>query len=85
MLLYKPIVSFACLCVFHTHSRLFSISSLFEVRAFFFNPCSLPETIVNLKNYLGFPGGAVVENPPAGVGDTGLSPGPERSHMPRSG
>ena len=31
-----------------------------------------------------FPGGAVVENPPANAGDTGLSPGPGRSHMPRS-
>ena len=32
----------------------------------------------------GFPGGAVVKNPPANAGDTGLSPGPGRSHMPRS-
>ena len=32
----------------------------------------------------GFPGGAVVNNPPANAGDTGLSPGPERSHMRRS-
>ena len=32
----------------------------------------------------GFPGGAVVENPPANAGDTGSSPGPGRSHMPRS-
>ena len=32
----------------------------------------------------GFPGGAVVKNPPANAGDTGLSSGPERSHMPRS-
>ena len=31
-----------------------------------------------------FPGGAVVKNPPAYVGDTGSSPGPGRSHMPRS-
>ena len=30
------------------------------------------------------PGGAVVKNPPANSGDTGLSPGPGRSHMPRS-
>ena len=29
-----------------------------------------------------FPGGTVVKNPPAG--DTGLSPGPGRSHMPGS-
>ena len=32
---------------------------------------------------LGFPGGAVVENLPANAGDTGSSPGPGRSHMPR--
>ena len=39
----------------------------------------------SLKNYnMGFPGGTVVKNPPANAGDTGLSPGPGRSHMPRS-
>ena len=32
----------------------------------------------------GFPGGTVVKNPPANAGDTGSSPGLERSHMPRS-
>ena len=32
----------------------------------------------------GFPGGAAVENLPANAGDTGLSPGLGRSHMPRS-
>ena len=31
-----------------------------------------------------FPGGAVVGNLPASTGNTGLSPGPGRSHMPRS-
>ena len=31
-----------------------------------------------------FPGGTVVKNPPADAGDTGLIPGPGRSHMPRS-
>ena len=31
-----------------------------------------------------FPGGAVVKNTPANAGDTGSSPGPGRSHMPRS-
>ena len=38
------------------------------------------------KEYMGwgFPGGTVVKNPPANAGDTGLSPGPGRSHMPRS-
>ena len=32
----------------------------------------------------GFPGGAVVENPPINAGDTGSSPGPGRPHMLRS-
>ena len=32
----------------------------------------------------GFPGGTVVESLPANAGDTGLSPGLGRSHMPRS-
>ena len=32
----------------------------------------------------GFPGGAVLENLPANAGDTGLSPGLGRSHMPWS-
>ena len=32
----------------------------------------------------GFPGGAVVKNPPANAGDTGSSPGLGRSHMPGS-
>ena len=31
-----------------------------------------------------FPGGAVVRNPLTNTGDTGLSPGPGRSHMPWS-
>ena len=32
----------------------------------------------------GFPGGAVVENPPANAGDTGSSSDLGRSHMPWS-
>ena len=32
----------------------------------------------------GFPGGAVVKNPPANAGDTGSSPGPGRSHVLQS-
>ena len=40
---------------------------------------------LTLKNKnRGFPGGAVVENLPADAGDTGLSPGLGRSHMPWS-
>ena len=34
--------------------------------------------------FWGFPGGAVVKTPPANAGDTGLSPGLGRSHVPCS-
>ena len=37
----------------------------------------------NKKFFQDFPGGAVVKDPPANAGDTGSSPGPGRSHMPR--
>ena len=40
--------------------------------------------VPNRNHRSGFPGGAVVENLPASAGDTGLSPGLGRSHMPRS-
>ena len=46
--------------------------------------------MMNVKGFIkrtlvqGFPGGAVVENLPANAGDTGLSPGLGRSHMPWS-
>ena len=37
------------------------------------------------KNHAwGFPGGAVVESPPASAGDASSSPGLGNSHMPRS-
>ena len=42
------------------------------------------KVIIIMTVYRGFPGGAVVRNPPANAGDTGLSSGPERSHMPWS-
>ena len=36
-------------------------------------------------NYMwDLPGGALVKSPPANAGDRGSSPGPGRSHMPRS-
>ena len=37
-------------------------------------------------NYLAimYRGGSVVRNPPANAGDTDLTPGPGRSHMPQS-
>ena len=40
--------------------------------------------IVLSKESGDFPGGAVVKNLPANAGDMGSSPGPGRSHMPRS-
>ena len=40
--------------------------------------------VVYKSNIMGFPGGAAVKNPPANAGDTGLSPGPGRSHMLQS-
>ena len=42
------------------------------------------QNVVQNNTLLDFPGGAVVENPPANAGDTGSSPGLRRSHMPRS-
>ena len=41
---------------------------------------------MKLKKYerRDFPRGTVVKNPPANAEDMGLSPGPGRSHMPRS-
>ena len=42
------------------------------------------ERVTFKKGVEDFPGGAVVENPPANAGDTGSSPGLGRSHMPRS-
>ena len=39
------------------------------------------EVIVNSTNFMDFPGGQVVSNPSANTGETGLIPGPGRSHM----
>ena len=41
---------------------------------------------INIRKFQsrGFPGGAVVKNPPANAGDTGSRPGLGRSHMPQS-
>ena len=48
-------------------------------------PHSEPQLSLSVKrDAKGFPSGAVVENLPANAGDTGSSPGPVRSHMPRS-
>ena len=36
------------------------------------------------KTTVGLPGGTMVKNSPANAGDTGSSPAPRRSHMPRN-
>ena len=41
-------------------------------------------TIIKKPTNMDFPAGAVVKNPPANAKDTGLSPGPGRSHMLQS-
>ena len=51
---------------------------------FFGVDCLFPPVDSKLQEGRGFPGGAVVKNPPANGGDTGSIPGPGRSHMPRS-
>ena len=52
------------------------------------NMCSLLYVnYISKKLYIknrDFPGGAVVKNLPANAEDMGSSPGPGRSHMPRS-
>ena len=56
---------------------LFSLISL--------SSCSLSGGSVNKEEIeLGFPGGAVVKNPPANAGNMGSSPGQGRSLMPQS-
>ena len=47
-------------------------------------PRTKPWGTETLRRWRDFPGGAVVKNPPANAGDMGSSPGPGRSHMPRS-
>ena len=42
-----------------------------------------PEETLIQKDTWGFPGGAVVEGPPASAGDTGPSPGLGGSRMPQ--
>ena len=47
-------------------------------------PLGLWKRMFKKKWWMGFPGGAVVENLPASAGDTGSSPGLGGSHMPQS-
>ena len=48
------------------------------------NPVDKDRNNTKKMSRRGFPGGAVVKNLPDNAGDTGLSPGPGRSHVPRS-
>ena len=64
--------------------RLAAFASVWEP-SFLWKPDTQNGTWVPIKTRdRDFPGGAVVKNPPANAGDTGLSPGLGRSHMPRS-
>ena len=63
---------------------------IWETAVSFAQFCCEPKTLLKIyRVYLkstqqDFPGGTVVKNPPANAGDTGLSPGPGRSHMQQS-
>ena len=62
-----------------------SILSSIDTGNCFHRHFCLGQNCHNLKVYArDFPGGTVVNNPPANAGDTGLIPGPAGSHMPRS-
>ena len=49
-----------------------------------FKPVEFGFYFLEIIDFWGFPGGAVVENLSANAEDTGSSPGLGRSHMPRS-
>ena len=61
------------------------IAALFTVARSWKQPkCPSTDEWIKKMWYMGFPGCKVVKNLPANTGDTGSSPGPGRSHMPRS-
>ena len=74
-------------CQYNLTNNMNPLKPLFLNRTYSDSPDPPPssQTTVSLSNSLtwsgGFPGGAMVKNPPANAGDTGLSPGPGRSHM----
>ena len=67
-------------CHFHLgqHGLILEACALWTMR---WHQTYLKDKEIKCKD---FPGGAVVKNLPASAGDMGSSPGPGRSHMPRS-
>ena len=79
------------LITLHTQSSgggyIFSYVKMKKLCTLVFICCTWDRRIIMLLNNIncrGVPHGAVVKNPPASAGVTGSSPGPGRSHMPRS-
>ena len=73
-------------CLSGPHLILSTVSYLFSPYWIVITDHSGDSLVQKLKmGSRGFPGGAVVESPPADAGDTGSCPGPGGSHMPRSG
>ena len=81
--LSRPSLLFDQLCLFLSLSFCF-FSKLFSQCGNNFPPAVAPPVLKRMWVYRDFPGGTVVKNPPANAGDTGLIPGPRRSHMPWS-
>ena len=74
-------------CVQASHCSGFSLLWRTGSRRMGFSSCGSGKSWDSLFKFtlaMGFPGGAVVKNPPANARDTGSSPGPRRPHMPRS-
>ena len=65
-------------------TEFFKIGKYFEIHIYLVQDHASRNFYKKKKNRPGFPGGAVVKNPPANVGDMGSSRGLGRSHMPRS-
>ena len=68
--------------IFYIPCRFFSVNTIVRRDPY---RDKLGDTGLLKIPFVGFPGGAVVESPPADSGDVGSCPGPGGSHMPRSG
>ena len=61
------------------------IAALFTIAKIWKQPkCPSTDEWIKKMYTQDFPGGTVIKKLPANAGDTGLSPGPGRSHMPQS-